>query len=92
MKPRRAPVVAHQVAKNIADGVRRRKYHIPPPDFGQEMLAARMASISPCPGSLVLNILLAPILILVAFFYYKHWDGIVSKAAMTRRAPWKSQF
>ena len=80
-----------QVAKNIVNGIRRRNYHIPPPDLGQEMLAARMASLSPCPGSVVINILLAPILILVAIFYYKHWDGIVAKAVKAGRPPWKSQ-
>lgn len=70
-------------------GIRRGLYHIPPPDFAQELLAAKMASISPMPGSIIVNILLAPVLVIVAFFYSLAWDNTVAKFAKSRAA-WKS--
>lgn len=78
-----------KVAKHIVDHIRQGSYHIPAPDFGQELLAAKMAGLSPAPGSMVLNFLLSPILVLVALFYRRRWDGIVS-SALKERKPWKS--
>mmetsp|Transcript_8562 Transcript_8562/g.24574 ORF Transcript_8562/g.24574 Transcript_8562/m.24574 type:complete len:349 (+) Transcript_8562:119-1165(+) len=80
---------ANKVAKHIVSSIRQGKYHIPAPDMGQEMLVAKMAGISPMPGSAILNFLLAPILVLVAMFYTSSWDSIVKSFAKQRPA-WKS--
>eukprot|EP00873_Tetraselmis_striata_P004171 jgi/Tetstr1/424435/TSEL_001456.t1 len=81
---------AEKVAKHIVNGIRQGAYHIPAPDFGQELLAAKMAGLSPAPGSAVLNFLLAPILVLVAMYYRWSWDKVVRRAVKAGRKPWQS--
>ena len=57
---------ADQVAATFFRGMKRRQYHLPSPDFLQQLGLSLIAGPSPRPLNLVSEVLLAPVLLLVA--------------------------
>jgi 3-dehydrosphinganine reductase len=70
---------ADEVAKCLHAGLQRGCYHLPNPDFGHNMGLSLAAGLTPRPKWAVLEILLAPILVIVALFLRRQQDGAVLK-------------
>lgn len=68
-----------QVAKCIVKGAARREYHIHGPDVGLNILVASMAGFSPRAFNWLFEIVLAPILVLLANVAIPLADRIVRK-------------
>jgi hypothetical protein len=53
-----------QVAEQIVKGVERGEYHLPSPDFGQNLMVTTSAALTPRRYHLLLEMLMAPFVVL----------------------------
>jgi 3-dehydrosphinganine reductase len=70
---------ADAVAKCMFRGLQRGVYHLPNPDFGHSMGLSLVAGLSPRPKWAILEVLLAPILVIVAMVLRYSQDRAVLK-------------
>jgi 3-dehydrosphinganine reductase len=70
---------AEAVAKCMFQGLQRGKYHLPNPDFGHMMGLSLVAGMTPRPRNAIVEVLLAPILVIVSMVLGRQQDSIVRK-------------
>lgn len=70
---------ADEVAKCMFQGLQRGSYHLPTPDVGHNMGLSLVAGLTPRPKWAILEILLAPILVIVALVLRSQQDMAVVK-------------
>ena len=69
-----------QAAASIVKGMDSGKYHIPTPDLGSNMLiSSTMANVSPRMYPLLVEVLVAPVVVLVAAVFRVLIDNVVRK-------------
>ncbi len=72
---------AMQVAKCMIKGMERGVYHLPSPDFGQNLMIAASAGLSPHMFPAVLEFLLAPLVVLALWIFGYRIDNAVRNHA-----------
>ena len=75
-----------QVAQSILKGTQRGKYHLPGPDFGLNVLVSAMAGYSPRMYNVLVELLLAPILALLAWLLVPIADRVVRRSKQSQAA------
>ncbi len=65
-------------------GLVNRRYHLPSPDFMQNLLVTAMTGVTPRQFPLVLEMLVAPILVPVSAYLVGLFDSIAAKSADRR--------
>lgn len=68
-----------QTASSLIKGLERGQYHIKTTDLVVNLLLTSMSNITPSLYPLVLEVLLAPLLVIILAIYGKVVDGIVIK-------------
>lgn len=76
-----------QVAKCMVEGMERGSYHLPSPDFGQNLMVAASAGLSPHMYNVLLEFLLAPIVVIALRIFGR----IVDKAVFSHAAHGQAQ-
>lgn len=76
---------ATTVAASLFQGLQRGAYHLPTPDTLAQLGLSLIAGVTPRPLPLLLELLLAPVLVVIAAVYRGMQDGVVRK--FNARAP-----
>ena len=80
------PPVGLQVAQGILAGVLRGEYHLPGPDFGMNLMVSPMAGYSPRMYNVLLELLLAPLMVLFARLVVPLADRVVRRTRQREAA------
>ena len=75
-----------QVAQGILAGVLRGMYHLPGPDFGMNVMVSPMAGYSPRMYNVLVELLLAPLMVLFARLVVPLADRIVRRTRQVEKA------
>lgn len=75
----------HQVARCILDGAASGSYHLPGPDFGLNLLVAPMAGHSPRMYNVLVELLLAPLLVLFSRLAVPLADRVVRQVRQWKK-------
>ena len=76
---------ASQVAQSMLRGMERGAYHLPSPDFGQNLMIAASAGLSPHMFPAVLECLLAPVVVVALWVFGRIVDGAVTNYAAKQK-------
>lgn len=82
---------ADAVARSMFAGLQRGRYHLPNPDFGQNLGLSIVAGMTPRPKWAVLEILMAPFLVIAALILGNQQDRAVAQYRLSQAAPPTSQ-
>jgi 3-dehydrosphinganine reductase len=78
---------AEKVAKVMYAGLLRGDYHLPNPDLLHMFGLSLVAGLTPRPRWAILEVLMAPVLVIVGIISYMMQDRIVRKFWTSKRAP-----
>ena len=73
------------VARAMFRGLKRGAYHLPNPDFLHQLGLSLVAALTPRPQWLVVEVLLAPLLVIVAYVHGQIQDRVVRRVQRQRR-------
>lgn len=78
---------AAQVAAAMLKGMEQRRYHLPAPDLGVNVLISNMTGLTPGGMPLLLRVLLAPVLVLVSWWLTRSMDKAAARLVAENMAP-----